>query len=504
MLVCTSAATAEARAATKQPPLPPPPHTNIVGGDQANPADFPFMAALIKRSASTRYEGFTCGATVLSPSWLLTAGHCVLDYDDVYPDSTYGNYVAPSYFAALTGIKDLTQSGGGQRLNVAAIYPYPSFDYYRTNHDYALLRLAAPTTAPAIRVIGTTSAERALDDPGTTQTIAGWGTTTPTGGAPTFTLRKAQVPVQSDATCTNAYPPGQLDPYGFPSEYHAASMICAGPIAGGKDTCSGDSGGPLAIQAADHSWRQVGVTSFGYGCAQAGHPGIYSRLTESAAWIGRERRFGPFASESSAYIIAMFQDFVHRRPTSAELGSWKAKLVDHPASDLPVSLQQSATWQNVGAPIARLYSAAFLRTPDTNGFTYWTSRRWSGLKLSAIASNYATSSEFVNRYGHLSVDGFIAQIYQNVFHRAADPSGKAYWHKKLTTGTTRGQMLYGLSDSSEYRRDTATRGQAITVRFALLRQAPTAAEVTANLPLALRTQVDNYRTSYRYAARFAG
>lgn len=65
-------------------PIPPTMTTRIVGGSQASPGQFPFTAALVRRGAS-RYNGFTCGATVLSRSWALTAAHCVLDYDDPPP-----------------------------------------------------------------------------------------------------------------------------------------------------------------------------------------------------------------------------------------------------------------------------------------------------------------------------------------------------------------------------------------------------------------------------------
>jgi len=70
---------------------------NIVGGTTAANGQFPWMGALIRRGQS-RSEGFFCGVSVLSRSWALTAGHCVLDYNDSYPDGRYGPYVAASYF----------------------------------------------------------------------------------------------------------------------------------------------------------------------------------------------------------------------------------------------------------------------------------------------------------------------------------------------------------------------------------------------------------------------
>lgn len=61
------------------------------------------------------------------------------------------------------------------------------------------------------------------------------------------------------------------------------SMICAGEIEGGIDTCQGDSGGPL-IQ----SGSQVGIVSWGDGCAGAGKPGVYASTPKVLEWIQNE------------------------------------------------------------------------------------------------------------------------------------------------------------------------------------------------------------------------
>ena len=471
--------------------------TQIVGGSYATDGQFPWTAFLARRGES-RTMGFACGASIISRSWVITAGHCVLDYDDLYT----GPYVGANSFDVVTG--SLTLSGSaGQRLAVAGVYPHPGYDPETNDNDIALLRLAKPTSAPEIAIIGTSAAEQALDDAGATATVIGWGTTS-SGGSISDTQRYVQVPVQSNSTCADAYPPGFTDPDGFLLEYHGANMLCAGPLAGGKDSCQGDSGGPLAVQAPDTSWRLVGAVSFGYSCAEANFPGVYHRLTSSSSWVNRTRRFGPFAPDGTSFIRQQYVDFAGRYPTSSELGSWAAKLAGTPASDLPIALQAGAGWDGNAGMNTRLYRAAFLRDPDTSGLSYWIHRRWAGKGPISIANTFVASSEFQAKYGSLSDGDFVDLIYANVFGRPADAGGRAYWVGKLGRGTGRGQVLYELSNSQEYRRKTDTRVRIITTRFGLLREVPTAGEYAASASLTQRQLVDTLRTSVRYASRFGG
>lgn len=61
-------------------------------------------------------------------------------------------------------------------------------------------------------------------------------------------------------------------------------MICAGDlILGGKDSYSGDSGGPM-ISIGEHP-SQFGIVRFGEGCAEVGKPGVYTRVSDYADWI---------------------------------------------------------------------------------------------------------------------------------------------------------------------------------------------------------------------------
>lgn len=52
-------------------------------------------------------------------------------------------------------------------------------------------------------------------------------------------------------------------------------MLCAGYREGGKDSCKGDSGGPLISEKSKQTWEQIGIVSFGEGCADKHQPGVY-------------------------------------------------------------------------------------------------------------------------------------------------------------------------------------------------------------------------------------
>lgn len=63
------------------------------------------------------------------------------------------------------------------------------------------------------------------------------------------------------------------------------AIICAGFLEGGKDACQGDSGGPLFLEYTPHYYYQVGIVSYGIGCARAELPGVYTRITSFLDWI---------------------------------------------------------------------------------------------------------------------------------------------------------------------------------------------------------------------------
>jgi Trypsin len=127
-------------------------------------------------------------------------------------------------------------------------------------HDIMLVVLDASSTAPIQQL----NYNPLIPANGDDLIIAGYGDTAE-GVSYNGDLRKANVPKVSFASCDATV--GQ-----FFLLYDDA-MICAGGE--GIDTCQGDSGGPMLTS----SKVQVGVTSFGYGCARDGYPGGYTRVS---------------------------------------------------------------------------------------------------------------------------------------------------------------------------------------------------------------------------------
>uniref|UniRef100_A0A3B4EF15 trypsin n=1 Tax=Pygocentrus nattereri TaxID=42514 RepID=A0A3B4EF15_PYGNA len=83
------------------------------------------------------------------------------------------------------------------------------------------------------------------------------------------TLRCLDVPILSDSTCTSCYP-GEI----------TSNMFCAGFLAGGKDSCQADSGGPIMCDGV-----QQGIVSWGDGCALVNKPGVYTKVCKYIYWI---------------------------------------------------------------------------------------------------------------------------------------------------------------------------------------------------------------------------
>jgi trypsin len=227
----------------------------VVGGTPVPNGDYPFVVSLGDvRYGATAYRRHFCGASLIDQNSVLTAAHCVKG--------------TPKGFLRVTLGRTVLSGGGDQPRRVARKAIHPRFG--RVKYDAAVLTLNNPVrgTAP-IDLAG--AAQDPLESPGSLAKIAGWGNTIKqppsgnNGGDYPDRMRVARVPIVSNTRARNAYGP----------VYVGRLMIAAGKE--GKDTCDGDSGGPMFASTGGNRY-QIGITSFGRGCAMRGYPGVYTEV----------------------------------------------------------------------------------------------------------------------------------------------------------------------------------------------------------------------------------
>jgi trypsin len=220
--------------------------SRIIGGNDAQQGEYPFFV-----------EGRGCGGSLVWDDVVLTAAHCQgTPFDS-------GVIVGPYILN--------TVSSDAEYIGVQQQVPHPSHDSISEVYDFMLVKLEHPVTKPNLTPIVLNSLK---ENPMSNDvlTVIGFGTTVVNGTLSTR-LQEVNVNYIDFETCNKLYEGALVD----------SVMFCAGVPGGGKDSCQGDSGGPIF----DQEGTQVGVVSFGVGCAQAAFPGVYSRVLGAKDWIDK-------------------------------------------------------------------------------------------------------------------------------------------------------------------------------------------------------------------------
>jgi secreted trypsin-like serine protease len=230
-----------------QPPRSGLPILEVVGGDEAAAGAFPWMVRL----------SMGCGGTLVARRVVLTAGHCV---DQTGPDTR---------ISVIAGSIDL-KSPNAITVRSTRVIRATGFLGETHGDDWAVIQLDRQLNLPTLDLTEGRSGDQG------TFTILGWGQVGETSLSQQERLRYATVPTVPDATCAAAYRKVGV-------KLVADESICAG--GGSVDTCQGDSGGPMVRRGAQGQWLQVGIVSWGLGCARAGYPGVYSQVSVFRAAI---------------------------------------------------------------------------------------------------------------------------------------------------------------------------------------------------------------------------
>nr|XP_055049805.1 serine protease 33 [Misgurnus anguillicaudatus]XP_055049806.1 serine protease 33 [Misgurnus anguillicaudatus] len=262
LLVGTGVSTCDAQACGK-PPL----GKRIVGGVEASEGAWPWQVDI-----QTVTNGHICGGSIIARNWVLSAAHCFPKPSEV---SSYNLYMGRYQLNGNNQFEIVSQV---QRVVVPEGYSNP-----QEGRDLALVQLRSPVTwSDRIQPVCLPHAGLQFES-GTLCYVTGWGHTQEgvslTGAR---TLREVQVPLIDQYSCQSMY---QIPPSDSEKVNILSDMICAGYVEGGKDSCQGDSGGPLVCPVVNGTWVQVGVVSFGLGCAQRNRPGVYSKVSSFASLI---------------------------------------------------------------------------------------------------------------------------------------------------------------------------------------------------------------------------
>ncbi|GFY55938.1 serine protease 42 [Trichonephila inaurata madagascariensis] len=260
----------------------------IVGGLRAS-EPWPWMAAIYFRDPRLS-NTLQCGGSIIDKEFILTAAHCLVTKEQMERK--------PKDIIIKLGLTDIKNQSSLQEFEVEKIHIHPLFPRITDilDYDIALLKLKRPIQFNAlVRPICLPPRElpekSTLYKAGENAIATGWGHSgvvhkfEDVEGVPEDQLKEIVLPIQSMDKCNETIKNNNLRQTVFTER-----MFCAGDGGGNKDTCKGDSGGPLMQSQMNEKeghtyWTQIGVISWGIGCGLANTYGYYTHVQKLHDWV---------------------------------------------------------------------------------------------------------------------------------------------------------------------------------------------------------------------------
>ncbi|XP_070823426.1 trypsin-1-like [Chaetodon trifascialis] len=215
----------------------------IIGGYECARHSEPHQVSL-----NTGYH--FCGGSLVNENWVVSAAHC------------YRSRIEVRLGEHNIRINENTE----QFISSSRIIRHPNYGTNGYNNDIMLIKLSRP--AVFNQYVQPVPLPTSCAPAGTMCKVSGWGDTR-SSSVDGDKLQCLEIPILSQSVCRSSYPGMITD-----------DMFCAGYLEGGKDSCQGDSGGPVVCNG-----ELQGVVSWGYGCAERNHPGVYAKVCVFTDWL---------------------------------------------------------------------------------------------------------------------------------------------------------------------------------------------------------------------------
>ena len=238
----------------------------VVGGRNAHFGEWPWQVLIKEATWLGLWMKTKCGGVLIDHRWVLTAAHC-----------------QPGFWGSLlvvVGEYDLT--GDVENLKpiqkpVKRMIVHRNYNPTTFENDIALMELESPFDVQP-HVVPICLPEPGEEFVGQVAHVAGWGKLSYGGPIPSI-LQVVKLPILANDKCQEMFNNAGHDKEIKPT------FLCAGYTDGGKDSCEGDSGGPLMVQKSNGHWVLVGTVSHGIKCAEPNLPGVYMKTAAYRLWI---------------------------------------------------------------------------------------------------------------------------------------------------------------------------------------------------------------------------